>query len=82
MASYRGSFPGRTRWWVCGKPDDAVPMSKKKDDEEKVPDHVRKAQKEFLRREKEREEKGEKPEGKVPYAIDWKTGKPLDGPKP
>lgn len=56
-------------------------MPKKKDDGEKVPEHVRKAQEEFLRKEKERAEKGEKPDEEVPYAIDWKTGEPLDDPQ-
>lgn len=55
-------------------------MSEKKDDGEKVPEHVRKAQEEFLRKEKERKEKGEKADEEVPYAIDWKTGKPKDKP--
>lgn len=50
----------------------------KKNDEEEVPEHVRKAQQKFLEDEKNR--KGE-PEKTDHYAIDWKTGKPLKDPK-
>lgn len=50
-------------------------------DEDKVPEHIRKAQEEFLRKEKERTENGEKADPPGHYAIDWETGEPLKDPK-
>lgn len=52
-------------------------MPKKKDDAgKKVPEHVRKAQEEFLRQKRK-----DDPDEEIPYAIDWKSGEPRNDPK-